>query len=362
MKSFKNQNCKTILLTGAGGFIGHHCVEYWLKHTDWNLLLLDSFRHYGTFSRLYCAINEVQLTCNERIEILLHDLTCPLDDVLIRKLLQISSGKIDVIVNMASNSAVGRSLTNPRECWENNCDIAINMLEFARLGIKRVPSCGGFLNTPLFIQISTDEVYGDCILELHHEWDTIRPSNPYSASKAAQEALCFSYWRSYQMPMVIVNTMNNFGERQDPEKFIPRLIGQISRDEEVQIFTDANGIIGSRCYLHCKDHAAALHSLVASGIGYQKFNNVLDRPERFNICGSSGYDNLEIAKLVASMMKKQLKYRLVKPQDVRPGYDGRYGLTPGYMSATTGWSPPPTIIARLQETIDWTLANPEWIG
>lgn len=181
-----------VLITGIGGFIGAHCLEYLLEKTDWEILGIDSFRHKGTYSRL----NEISAFDHSRVKIFNHDLTVPIDLQLENQLLEKTlegQKEIDYIINFASDSAVERSIENPSHCWRNNCELILNMLEFTRR-----------VNPKLFLQISTDEVYGDAEFP-HKEWDAILPSNPYSASKAAQEALCVSYWRTFKLPIVIVN-------------------------------------------------------------------------------------------------------------------------------------------------------------
>jgi dTDP-glucose 4,6-dehydratase len=215
---------KRVLFTGHGGFVGHHCLEYFLEKTDWELLCIDSFRHKGTCRRVVEVGGD-----NPRVKTFKHDLTAPIDTPLDRLLHDVRpapSGEghqfssIDYIINMASDSAVERSVTDPTACVRNNVDLMLNMLEYARLVAR----------PKLFIHISTDEVYGEApCWGGHPEWAPIMPSNPYAASKAAQEALAISYWRTYRLPIVIVNIMNIIGERQDPEKFLPKLIQKDSQ-------------------------------------------------------------------------------------------------------------------------------------
>jgi dTDP-D-glucose 4,6-dehydratase len=158
-----------VLLTGGAGFVGSHCLEYWLDKTDWNFLIIDSFRHKGTYSRLD-AIPNLDL---KRIKIFNHDLSVPIDQPLRNRLLQrtlVNGGvPIDYIINIASDSAVERSINDPGQCWKNNCELIFNVLEFARVVKPKV-----------FLQFSTDEVYGEAEpTQAHREWDVIMPSNPY---------------------------------------------------------------------------------------------------------------------------------------------------------------------------------------
>lgn len=348
---------KRVLLTGHGGFVGHHCLEYFLENTNWDLICIDSFRHKGTCRRVIEVADN-----NPRVATVKHDLSVPIDEQLENILFErkitsggISESPIDLIINMASESAVERSTDNPVACLRNNYEIAINMLEFAR-------RCKGLQQ---FIHISTDEVYGEASPNGSHvEWDVIMPSNPYAASKAAQEALAIAYWRTYNLPVVITNTMNMIGERQDKEKFLPKIIQKISLGEEMPIYADSPKNIGTRVYLHAKNMASAIvflsdkepmtyRSSIDSGNSHQA------RPDRYNVCGDTELNNLEMAQLVAKIMGKELNYRLIPSESARPGYDRRYMLD-GSKLRNMGWQPPISFRESLEKIVHWTLENPHW--
>lgn len=348
---------KRVLLTGHGGFVGHHCLEYFLENTDWEIICIDSFRHKGTCRRV------VEVCDNPRVKTYKHDLSVPIDRQLKNLLFDVQKEgdsyvekPIDYIINMASESAVERSTTDPVSCLRNNYELAINMLEFAR-------TCNGL---QLFIQVSTDEVYGEASPNgAHKEWDVIMPSNPYAASKAAQEALAISYWRTYGLPIVITNTMNIIGERQDPEKFLPKIIQKISLGEEMPIYGDSPSSIGTRCYLHAKNMADALVFLsTKTPTLYQDFvkngNSYEARPDRYNICGDTELNNLEMAQLVAELMGKELRYKLIPSESARPGYDRRYMLD-GQKMKDMGWSQPMSFRDSIQSIVNWSLTNPHWV-
>lgn len=334
---------KRVLLTGASGFIGHHCLRYFLENTDWFVVCLDSFRHRGTYSR----ISELDLP-PDRCVVFRHDLSVPFDRVLENRI--VGSG-LDIIVNMASDSAVERSVADPGACWRNNCELAYNMLELARRARPGV-----------FFQISTDEVYGDCGPGSGHvEWDVICPSNPYAASKAAQEALAISYFRSFGIPVVITNCMNVVGSRQDREKFLPKIIWKVATGQVMDIYAnfddDGNPSIGSRFYLHAENHADALVWLSERPVAsYPSF----PRPDRYNIVGDVELNNLELALMVAEIMGRELKYRLVASESARPGYDMRYALD-GSKIREAGWIPPVSFRDGLEKIVKWTMDNPWWI-
>ena len=346
---------KRVLFTGHGGFVGHHCLEYFLKNTDWEFICIDSFRHKGTCRRV------VEICDNPRVKNYKHDLTCPFDSQLQNLIFDrkidakgsILEKPIHYIINMASESAVERSTIDPVSCLRNNYELQLNMLEFAR-------QCKGL---ELFIQISTDEVYGEASPKgAHKEWAPIMPSNPYAASKAAQEALAISYWRTYNLPIVITNTMNIIGERQDPEKFLPKIIQKIALDQEMPIYGDSPSSIGSRIYLHAANMADALVFITKHKPNmYRNFKNTSEaRPSRYNICGDTELNNIELAQMVADIMGKELKYRLVPSESARPGYDRRYALD-GTKFSELGWKQPISFRESLERIVKFTLQNPHWL-
>jgi dTDP-glucose 4,6-dehydratase len=345
---------KRILLTGASGFIGYHCLKYFIENTDWFVVCLDSFRHKGRYSRL----SELNLDPS-RVLVLKHDLTVPIDEALESRILGqsltdkgLERSKLDMIINMASDSAVERSVTDPGSCWRNNCELAYNMLEFAR---KSKPD--------IFFQVSSDEVYGDCPDGYAHpEWDVIAPSNPYAASKAAQEALAISYFRTFDVPVVITNTMNTIGTCQDKEKFLPKIIWKIATGQPMEIYSDTmpDGSIkiGTRFYLHAENHADVFVWLSEKPAA--RYSSGSQRPDRYNVVGDLELNNLELALMVAELMGKKLDYTLVKSDSARPGYDRRYALD-GSKLRNMGWNPPVEFKSGLEKIIKWTLDHPWWV-
>jgi len=347
-----------ILFTGHGGFVGHHCLEHFIANTDWELICIDSFRHKGTCRRVVEAHGD-----NPRVKTYKHDLSVPIDPqleglIFERRLspdqFKIQTSAIDIIINMASESAVERSTQDPVSCLRNNHELMINMLEFAR-------RCS---HLKMFLHISTDEIYGEApSVGGHKEWATVMPSNPYAASKAAQEALAIAYWRTYNLPVVIVNMMNVIGERQDPEKFLPKIIQKIALGQEMPIYADSEDKIGSRVYLDAKNVADAL--IFLTKLPPRRYHDMhampeFVRPDRYNICGADELNNLEMAKLVARIMDKELQYRLIASESARPGYDRRYMLD-GTKLRQHGWCPPFSLRESLDRIVKWTLANPHWL-
>jgi dTDP-glucose 4,6-dehydratase len=326
----------TILVTGSAGFVGAHLVKYLLEQTDWTIHGIDSFRHRG---------DSLRVCSDARYEIHTHDLTSPISSRLMNQI-----GPVDYIINMASESHVDRSITDPVPFIENNVKLALNMLEYARI-----------VKPKTFIQISTDEVYGPAPEgHKHAEWEAILPSNPYAASKAAQESIAISYWRTYGIPLIITNTMNMFGEKQDKEKFIPMLISKISKSQTVTIHGTPD-YIGKRHYLYARNFADALYFLIRNKKPTQYSDSLkVVKPDRFNVVGEVEYDNLQVAKKVAQYLQKELFYDLIDFHHARPGHDRRYALDGARMKAM-GWAQPHNFDEALQKTIRWTLANRIWL-
>lgn len=333
---------KKILITGIGGFIGSHCLSHVLVNTDWDVVGIDSWSHKGISERV--AESEHYKANKHRVKIATHNLNAPLSEYLID-----AFGKVDYIINFASQSHVDRSIVDPVPFVQNNVNIALNMLEYAR-----------FVKPEKFIQISTDEVYGPTDgVHRHPEWSAILPSNPYSASKACQEALAISYWRTYNVPVIITNIMNTIGEMQDREKFIPKVMNKIIRGEKVSIHSDAStGSPGTRFWLHARNTSDALLYLLR--VVEPKRYPDADRPERFNIVGEEQISNLDIALLTANIMNATLQYELVDAETSRPGHDMHYGLD-GKKLKSYGYEFPKNFHDSFTKTIEWTLRNLRWL-
>lgn len=323
---------KTVLITGAGGFCGHHFIDHFLVNTDWNIIGVDSWSHKGVSERI---LDSKHYQANkERVTILTHDLTAPFSDVFISRL-----GHIDYIVNLASLSHVDTSIDNPVPFVQNNVNLVLNMLELARK-----------ISPEKFIQFSTDEVYGPMLNDVPHpEWSPMIPSNPYSASKAAQEDIAISYWRTYGVPLIITNTMNIIGERQDGEKYLPKIVKCLVDDEVLTIHAQ-NGVAGSRFYLHARNAADAI-LFILNSVDVKRYPDS-NLPERLNVVGRTELDNLELAEMVARILGKELKYEFVDVHSVRPGHDFKYGLD-GSKLESYGYSYPVDFEDSLASTVLW---------
>jgi len=338
-----------VLLTGAGGFVAHHVLEHILSTTDWDVVATDSFRHKGKTDRIW-EVLEGHDDWRQRTTVITHDLTAPFSEQMINRI-----GYVDYILAVASESHVDRSIDEPVPFIKNNVDIALNTLELART-VK-----------PKVLQfVSTDEVYGPVTADDDHghpEWAPILPSNPYAGSKAAQEAIAISYWRTYGVPLQIVNCMNMIGERQDTEKYVPSTIRKVYRGEKVTIH-GTPGHIGTRHYLHTRNLADAMLFLLKNKtpakFGENSYDGAILRPDRFNIASPAKIDNLELAQMIAAEIGRPLDYELVDFHRTRPGHDPHYGLDSGAL-AELSWEMPVPFEESLRRTVKWTLENPAWL-
>lgn len=334
---------ETLLLTGIGGSIGCHTFLHILHNTDWNIVGLDSFRHKGLTDRVAVML-EAHPEFADRVRIYPHDLTSPLSGMLIKKI-----GRVDYFVNMGSLSDVHDSIVNPVPFVQNNVNLILSMLEYARICQPKV-----------FLQISSDEVYGPTDGEsFHKEWDPIVPSNPYSASKAAQEAIAISYWRTYGVPLTIVNLMNNFGEMQNPSKF-PAIVQRKLQHNEIVSVHATNGVVGSRFYIHSRNSADAFLFILKGIPPYLHVEGMVDRPNRFNIVGDKQITNVELVDLIADFMGAPVNMVIENSTDARPGHDAHYGLD-GALLHGYGWRSPMSLEDSLRNVVEWQQAHPEWL-
>lgn len=351
-----------ILLTGASGFVGSHVLRHILTTTDWDVVCPVTFRHKGISDRLETALEGQD---QSRVTIVQTDLSAPVSPVTAHKF-----GAIDYILNVASESHVDRSIEEPADFIQSNVALITNILDYART----LP------DLKIFLQVSTDEVYGPAAPgEAHREWvDGYKPSNPYSASKAAQEAIAYSYWRTYDIPLIISNTMNIIGETQDSEKFFPKTLKKVLAGETMPIHASAEGEIGSRFYLHARNQADGLlflleyytlHRYLHTGPVFDeesgeyeslKYSQGGTVPYRFHIVGEREVDNLELAQMIADAVGKPLSYRLEDFHSSRPGHDLRYALNGDKIDAL-GWKAPISLEDSIKSTVDWTLAHKEWL-
>jgi dTDP-glucose 4,6-dehydratase len=330
----KHDARKKCLITGGCGFIGHHVVEHLVRNTDFQVIVLDKLSYA---SKGYDRLRDTGVF--HKIQIFCFDLNNPMPPGLFYEM---DAPQIEVILHIAAETHVDNSIDTPVPFVENNIKSTLNLLEFAR----RLPMLKNL------IYFSTDEVYGSAAEgQAFKEGDPHKPSNPYSASKSAAEMICHSYYNTYGIPLVVMNVMNAFGERQHPEKFIPLCINKVLRGETITIHA-YNGAVraGSRWYIHARNIAAAVLFVLQHG----------KHGEKYNVQGEIELDNLEIAQFIAKELGKPLKYKMHDNPVSRPGHDLRYALD-GDKLRELGWKLPLTFYDSLRKTIRWMVQNPEWL-
>jgi dTDP-glucose 4,6-dehydratase len=319
---------KRILITGGAGFIGHHVVEHILKNTDWQIVVLDRLTYA---SRGLNRLRDIQAFDDRRVLTLTADLAAPMGAGLEEEI-----GELDYIVHLAAETHVDNSIADPWPFVRANVIGTFHMLELAR----RIPSL------ERFVYFSTDEVFGPAPSGVaYKEWDRYNSTNPYSASKAGGEELCLAWANTYKLPVIITHTMNAFGERQHPEKFIPKVVRKVLAGEPVTIHADQTRTIsGSRFWIHCRNIASAMLFLLERG----------ESREKYNIVGEREVSNLELAQKIAAVLGKPLNYEMVDFHSSRPGHDLRYALD-GARMTELGWRLPVDFEHSLEKTIRWMI-------
>ena len=340
---------KNVLITGGAGFIAHHLIFYLLKKTNWNIVSLDRLDYSGNLNRLDNILSQLDEKDKQRVKIVFHDLKSEINPWIENEI-----GEIDIILHLAAGSHVDRSIDYPMEFVLDNVVGTANILNFA----KKLNDENGFER---FIYFSTDEVFGPAPKGIDYsENDRYNSTNPYSATKAGGEELAVAYENTYGLPVYITHTMNVFGERQHPEKFIPMCIKKIRDGDPITIHSDKTKTIpGSRHYIHAEDVAEAIYFLLTNKIKSQIDFGGAKCP-KFNIVGSEEIDNLQLAKTIAAAQGKELKYEMVDFHSSRPGHDLRYSLS-GEKMKKLGWQPSIKLTERIKQVVEWSLNNQNWI-
>ncbi len=340
---------KRVLISGGAGFIAHHIIYYLVKNTDWEIVSLDRLDYSGNLNRLNHIMSKLNGSDKQRLKIVFHDLKSEINPWIKKEI-----GKIDIILHLAAGSHVDRSIDYPMEFVLDNVVGTANILEFARFinennGLER------------FIYFSTDEVFGPAPKGVDYkENDRYNSTNPYSATKAGGEELAVAYQNTYGLPVYITHTMNVFGERQHPEKFIPMCIKKIRDGKKITIHSDKTKTIpGTRHYIHAEDVAEAIYFLLKKDIKLEIDFGGAKCP-KFNIVGSEEINNLELAQIIANSQSKDLKYEMVDFHSSRPGHDLRYSLS-GEKMKKLGWTPSIKLTQRIKQVVEWSLNNENWI-
>ncbi len=339
---------KNVLITGGAGFIAHHVIDRILRTTDWNIVCLDRLDFSGNLNRLADMMQDHNAETRKRVRVVYHDLKAE-----ISPLTSDMIGDVEYVLHLAAGSHVDRSIEFPMEFVMDNVVGTTNLLQWSRT-LKQLE---------MFVYFSTDEVFGPAPPGVSYkEYDRYNSGNPYSASKAAAEEICVAFENTYKLPIVVTHTMNVFGERQHPEKFIPMVIQKARDGEQVTIHSDPSKTIpGSRHYIHAKDVADGLMFILDKLQDYKHEGDYGHaKCPKFNLVGPEEIDNLSLAKMIAASQGKELIYEMVDFHSSRPGHDLRYALDGGLLKSL-GWEPKIKFSERVKEVVEWTLANDRWL-
>jgi len=325
-----------ILITGGAGFVGHHMIEYFLKNTDYDIVSLDRLDTSGNLNRLAEVLEDSPE--KHRVKIIWHDLKASLNDFVISDI-----GDVEYIFHLAAASHVDRSIVRPMEFVMDNVVGTGNILEYARHNCP---------NLKMFLYFSTDEVFGPAPEGVHFkDNDRYACKNPYSATKAAGEELALAYENSYHMPIIATHTMNIYGKRQHPEKFIPLIVRKVLKGEVVEIHSNPElTAAGKRHYLHCDDLCEAMSFLMKN----------FKPGEKYNIVAGEEFSNLELSQMIADILGKELKFEMVDPKATRPRFDFRYACD-GTKLKDLGWETKTKTKDALRDIIDWFQTNDTWL-
>jgi len=327
---------KRIMVTGGCGFIGHHVVEHFLRETDWRIDVLDKLTYAAVGLD---RVRDINAFDDKRVNFYTADLAGDIPVGVLREL-----QGINYILHLGAETHVDNSIVDPEPFVVSNVLGTMHLMNFARK----------LDNLEAFCYFSTDEVFGPAPPGVNYkEWDRYDCTNPYAASKAGGEELVLAYANTYGLPAFITHTMNAFGERQHPEKFIPLVMRKVLAGETVYIHADETRTIsGSRYYIHCRNIAKAVHFLL----------DTFTIRDKYNIVGEKEVSNYVMAQMIANFIGKPLKYEFVDFHSSRPGHDLRYALD-GTKMKNMGWKVPMTFEESLGRTVRWTLKpeNKNWL-
>ena len=330
---------QNILITGGAGFIGSHVVRRFVNsYPNYNIINMDCLTYAGNLENL----KDVEGKPNYRfVKVDIRD-----EEGVAKVFADYS---IDGVIHLAAESHVDRSITNPMDFIKTNIEGTVVLLNAAR------KQWGSNFEGKLFYHISTDEVYGSLGEEgLFTETTPYDPRSPYSASKASSDFLVRAYNHTYKLPIVISNCSNNYGPNQFPEKLIPLVISNIQRMKPLPIYGKGLNV---RDWLYVEDHAQAIDSIFHKGaVG-----------ETYNIGGGNEWKNIELVKHLCKIMDSKLgreagtSEKLITFVTDRAGHDLRYAIDSSKIAKELGWRPTVTFEQGLEKTVDWYLANKQWI-
>lgn len=314
---------KTYLVTGGAGFIGSRFVNFILeKYDDVRVVNIDKLTYAGN------PENIKELSDDER-HIFCKDDIC--NEQRIKEIFQLY--KPNYVVNFAAESHVDRSIGKPEDFIQTDVFGTFILLEASRKH-----------KIEKFIQISTDEVYGSTLGDPFRETDPLMPSSPYSASKTAADRLAYSYFKTYDLPVIITRASNNYGSYQYPEKLIPLFITNAMDDKPMPLYGDGLNV---RDWLYVEDHCAAVDFIISKGVD----------GEVYNVGGGNELTNIVITDTILKMTDKSSD--LIKFVDDRPGHDRRYALDCTKLT-DLGWKAETDFEDAMKNTVEWYQNNRSW--
>ena len=317
-----------VLVTGAAGFIGANFAEYFVnKHPDYKVIVLDKLTYAGNLNNLKKVMDKITFVKGD---------ICDFDLVLDL----FKKYDINGVIHFAAESHVDNSIKNPFIFTHTNVIGTHTLLEAA----KQVWGEG---SSNKFVHISTDEVYGSLKEDGYFtETSPIKPSSPYSASKASSDLIALAYKETFKMNVNVTNCSNNYGPYQHNEKLIPHMIKLALNDEKLPVYGEGLNI---RDWLYVEDHCEAIDLVFHKGVA----------GERYNIGGHNERRNIEIVKLILKRLGKSED--LIEHVADRKGHDYRYAIDPTKIKNELGWYPKTKFEDGIVKTIDWYLANPGWL-
>ena len=311
-----------VLVTGGAGFIGSNFVRFALaNHADWRVTTLDKLTYAGRRENLHDVMTHAR---HEFVHADICDatVTAPLVE------------RSNIVVHFAAETHVDRSIMAAGAFIKTDVEGTFVLLEAARRAAALTR----------FVQISTDEVYGSVATGASREIDELKPRNPYSASKAGADRLAYSYWATYDLPVIVTRASNNYGPYQFPEKVIPLFVTNAIDDIPVPLYGDGRNV---RDWLHVLDHCRAIDLLI----------DTASNGEVYNIGGGNDVMNVDLTHQILDGLGKPRS--LITPVPDRPGHDRRYCLDTTKLRSL-GWSPQVPFGDGLRETIEWYRSNQWW--
>jgi len=311
-------------VTGGAGFIGSNFVRHVTrKHRDLEIVVLDKLTYAGNPENLADVADE------SRYRFVRGDIC---DDEVVRATMR----GCDVVLNFAAETHVDRSIGDPGSFVQTDVYGAYILLEAAKdLGVSR------------FIQISTDEVYGERLESPATEESPLMPRNPYAASKAGGDRLAYSYWATFELPVVITRCSNNYGPYQYPEKLIPLFATNAIDDQPLPVYGTGKNV---RDWIHVLDHCEALDLLMTAEDGVDG--------EVFNVAAENALDVLGITAKILEILDKPAT--LIRHVTDRQGHDRRYWLSARKLREAVGWEPTRSFDTGLEETVRWYAEHEDW--